>query len=679
MKPSRLLFVAVLFAGLAAAATFHASGALSDADARLAVAARDGSLATWPPSPISSRVFHLGVVLVRLVWAPTGLFRALHLTAGLLLALAAAASAIVAFRLGADRRATGLAAAVLVGASMLFGRDLAGLGLAAQPVSVLLLLLAGCAWAWTGATPRAALGGFFLGLAVAEHPLVLFLLPGFGAFALQATLRVAPEGDAGVLRRIALGFLAGFAAVFLPILDASNTGLLHVATPHSPLAALAAWARSPHGAFWSITGPRHWGEGVVRLAHVLWRNAGPVGVLLGLAGIGSFFAGAARLARPFLIVHALLALAIVFGRPADAGTAAVLAGWSFLFWTTPALADLEGRLAARRGSDLSHAAVVTPLVAAVASAALLALNGRSIDRAAEKGVTWTSTVLDTLPPDSILLTRNPVALALAADGRRPDVDVVHLDEPSTLTAFRTGRLLLPLGETPPARVDPEVLRTLLAASEGARGIFLDPSVYFAVDRRTELLGKDWIAVPHGLAFRVAEVGWKPSNDERQAAALAWDGVNVTPDTPASPLRDGLRGSAYFARSLVQSAYLHLEQERGDDAEREFLIALGHPGVNRTLAALGYARLLHQRRNWREVAATLESYVRDDDEGAWVARRFLGATYVRLGDRRRALLALQRALRLAPASLASERAAIQREIREISARPDAATAPPGTEG
>jgi tetratricopeptide (TPR) repeat protein len=286
-------------------------------------------------------------------------------------------------------------------------------------------------------------------------------------------------------------------------------------------------------------------------------------------------------------------------------------------------------------------------------------------------------VLATLPQDSILLTRNPVAVAVAADGLRPDLDVVDVDEPSTLTAFRSGQLLLPLGQAPPAgRIDPETLRSLVAASEGVRGVFVDPSIYFDAARRNELLQSDRIAVPHGLAFRLAAVGWKPTAEDRKAAALAWDGLNVTPGTPPSPLRDGLGGSAYFARSLVQSAYLHLEQGRAEDAEREFLLALGHPAANANLASLGYARLLHTRRNWREVVRTLESRTRDDEDGAWISRRLEGSTYLQLGDSDRAVAMLQRALRLMPAELTAERAKLQRSIREIQAKRRSGAASPG---
>ena len=667
MKPSRALFLAVFLLGVAVAATFHASGAISETDARLALAARDGSLALSPPAPVSSRVFHLCLELVRVVWMPTGLFRALHLGAGLLLAFAAATSALVAARLGATRGASGLAGAILVGASMLFGGDLGGVGLQAQPAPVLLALLSGSVWAWTSPTPRAALGGFLLGLATAEHPFVLFLLPGFGAFALQATLRVSPPLGSGLLRRGVATFLLGFAAVFLPILDASNAGLVHATTPHSPLGALAAWSGGADGLFWTLGGPRRWVGAIVELSLALWGNAGPIGLVAGLLGLGFFFSGATRQARPFLVVHGAIATAIVLGTPKDSATALVLAAWSFLFWALPTLASLERRLAERWDGDVDRAAKLVPVAGLLATALLFAMNAREIDRARERGVEWTSTVLETLPKDSILLTRNWVGLAVAADGLRPDLDVVHVEAPSTLTAFRSGALLLPLGESPPkGPLDADAIHSLASASE--RPVFFDASIYFDIQRRTKLLDGGWHAVPHGLAYRLAPAEWEPSGAERTAAALAWDGVNVTPDSPPSPLRDGLGGSAYFARSLVQSAYLHLEQGRDDDAEREFLLAMGHPAANQNLATLGYARLLHSHRNWREVVRTIDARARDDQEGAWVARSLEGNTYALMGDSRRAILALQQALRLTPESMPNERARISRTIRELQARP-----------
>ena len=657
---ARSFFIAVLLFALAAAATFHASGAVSVPDARMAVAL-DGSLPTLSPHPVSTRVLGLGVDLIRRGWAPTGVFRALHLAAGILLAFAALASALVAARCAKSASSTGLAAAAFLGLCLPLGADTGGLGLLAHPVPVLLALLSGAAWAWSSDSPRPFLGGLLVGLALADHALVTFLLPGFGAFALLATLRMSTARSGQFLRVCAIGVLIGFSTVLLPWLAPGRDGLVHVITPTGPGAALAAWA-SGGGAFWTPSGPHAWGTGVVELARALWRNAGPVGVLLGFAGFAAFVSGAARRARPFLVVHVMLALAIVVGRPADPGTAAALLGWSFLFWATPALARVESRLAASPTGALRGA---SPTLALLAAVALLFVSIRSVDHSAEKGVTWTRTVLDTLPKDAILLTRNPVAMALAADGLRADLDVLDLDDGSTLGALRSGRPLLPLGTVPPrGPVDVATFRALMEGVGSGRAVFLDPSVYFDVSRRDAILGDQWAVRPHGLAFRLVPPGGSMSPEEREAAALAWSDVFVTPATPPSPLRDGLGGSAYFARSLVQSGYLHLEQDRPQDAERDFLLALGHPDVNRNVAAMGFARVLFSQRNLREVVRTLDTCVQDERDGAWLARRLEGNVLLRLGDHARGLAMLRRALALTPSGQAEDRARLQKSIRDL---------------
>lgn len=672
MTSSRLLFLSTLLFGIAATAAFHASGALSHADARFATCV-DGSIATSPPAPVTSRFLAVAADLVRAVWAPTSLFRALHLSTGILLAFAAAISAVVAARLASP--AGGVAAAIFVGGAMALGADFAESGRSAHPAAILLVLLSGAAWAWTADRPRPALGGVLLGLAAAEHPLVLFTLPGFGAFALQASLRAAPADSAAVVRRSLAGFVAGFCAVFLPILDAGNAGILHVSAPRSPFAALAAWASAGNGAFWSLRGPGHWFAGAGEAGLVLWRNAGALGALLGLGALVAFFGGAARWARPFLIVHVIVAAAVVLGDPADHATASVLLAWPFLFWTLPAFAALETRLAARTG-DPSRAAAWTPAVSAIALAALFALNAKNLDRSAEKGVEWADTVIRTLPDDAILLTRNPVVVALAADGLRPDVDVIDVGETSTMNAFRSGRMLLPLGSDAPAgELDPETLAVLVHATEGSRGVFLDPSVYFASDLRDKLIADRWVPAPHGLAFRLLQPGFDLDGAPRRAASLAWDNVNITPGTPPSGLRDGLGGSEYFARSLLQSAYLHMEQQRTEDAEREFLLALGHPAANPNVAAMGYAKVLNVSRNYSQIALTLDRYIRDEMEGAWIARQLQGNNLLRLGQRERGLAMLQRALRLAPSSRKEEKAKLLQSIRNLeSGREDAAPIP-----
>lgn len=636
MTPSRTLFLATLLLGLAAAAAFHASGAVSAADARFATAGAGG---------VAGHALQGGVVLVRLIWAPTGVFQAAHLAAGVLLALAAATSALVAGRLAGGDRATGLAAAVLVGPAMLFGRDVAGLGLLAGPVPVLLALLAGATWAWTSPVPRPALGGFLAGLALACHPLVLFLLPGLGAFALQAAVRSSPDADRGLVRRCAVGFVAGFAAILLPLGGAGAPG---------PGDALAAWASGRSGPFWAFRSPIAWPAGVVDAGRAAWRNAGPIGLALGLGGLGAIFGGAARLARPFLLVFGGIAAALVLGRAGDHGTAFALAGWSFLFWGVPALARLEERFGPR----------AAPVASLAAGVALLALGVRSVDHSAEKGVAWAATVLETLPDDAILLTRNPVLGALAADGLRPDVDVVHPDEPGTWVSRRTGAALLPPGEAPAADPGAEFVELLRRGTDGGREVFLDPSLYFDPARRSRILGEQWRAFPHGLAFRLRPRGKDLTSKERDEAAHAWEGLWLTPSSPPSPLRDGLGGSAYFARSLAQSAFLHLEQDHLLDADREFLMALGHPDTNPNVAALGFAQRLFAQPNWPETIRTLQDFVRDDRDGAWLAYRLLGSTLARAGDRAGSRAALQRALDLLPASFPEERDRLQERIRQL---------------
>lgn len=650
-----LLFAIAVFAA-AVVATFHASGAVSAVDARLAMAV-DGSLARTPPHPVSSRILALGVDLVRLVWAPTGLFRAIHLAAGLLLALAAVLSARVAAKGGAGPAASGIAAALFVGTGLTLGADTGGLGLTAHPVPVLLSLLAGAAWAWSADAPRPGLGGVLLGLALADHAFVLFLLPGFGAFALLATLRMSPARGGQFLRQCAAGVLVGFLAVLLPWL-APGDGISHAAQANGVIGALTVWTGGVDGAFWSPGGPHRWIEGTRALGVALWRNTGPVGVGLGLAGLAAFLSGAARRARPFLIVHGIVAVAVILGTPGDPRTAAALAGWSFLFWSVPALARIEARVgAAGRGA-------VAPVVALLGAGAIFAVARGDLDHSAEKGVTWTGTVLATLPDDAVLFTRNPVALALAADGVRSDVEVIDVGDATTLSAVRSGRPLLPMGAPPPrGAVDAALLRQVLE-NAGGRPVFLDASVYFDVELRTALVGDDWKLLPHGLAFRLAPLAAEMSTQHREAAALAWADLQTTPDTPPSPLRDGLSGSAYFARSLVQSAYLHLEQGRVQDAEREFLLALGHPDSNRNLAAMGLARVLFDQRNFHEVVRTLDVCVRDEEEGAWVARRLQGNTLVRIGERARGIAMLKRALALTPSSRADDRSRLQRTIRDL---------------
>jgi hypothetical protein len=608
MKPSRVLFLAILLLGVAGAATFHASGALSETDARLALAARDGSLALSPPAPVSSRVFRLGVDLIRLVWAPTGLFRALHLTAGFLLALAAATSALVAARLGAERGASGLAAAILVGASMLFGADLAGFGLQAHPTPVLLALLAGSVWAWTSPAPRAVLGGLLLGLATAEHPFALFLLPGFGAFALQATLRLPPAAGGALLRRGTAAFLVGFAAVFLPILDASNAGLVHATTPHSPLAALAAWSSRANGLFWSLGGPRRWLAGLLELALALWRNAGPLGLVAGLAGLGFFFSGATRRAAPSWSHGTIATATSCAGRLGDGAGAR---GLVVPLLTLPTLARLEVRLAERFGDDVERDHVA-PVAGARRGAALR--DERAIDRAAERrGLgEHRRTLPRTRSRDAQLSCSQwrPTACAPISTSCTPTG--VHLDgvplrtrypsrrEPAERAARRGDD---PLAHDRERRRAQRLLRRVLVLRWGAP----DEASRRRMDRsssrpRVPTRCRGLAALAHGAHRRGARLGRR----ERDA------GFSTV------PLRSGLGGS-HFARSPC-NPYLHLSRDAtttpsGNSCSRWVPAANQNPRRSGT-------RLLHQRRNWREVVRTLEARTRDTRISP-VARRLRG--------------------------------------------------------
>lgn len=660
MSSDRLAFVSVLILGIAAALAFHSSGALSERDA-LSIAAFEGGVTTSPPGPVSTRLLVAGAELIRVVWAPTGIFRATHLAASFWLALAAALSALVAFRAG-ESEGGRWAAAILVGGGVLFGGELGGLGRQAGPIAVLVLLLAGSAAAWTAARPRAALGGVLLGLALAEHPLVLFFLPGFGAMALGATLRLPAERGGAFLARAWSGALVGAAALLLIIHDGRQPGLLAVGDPDSIAGAIAVWwgGSSPT---WVAAGPGAWAGGVVECMTALWRNAGPLGLVLGFAGLLSFFHGRARLVRPFMITHAVLALAAILGTLGDADVASALLGWSFLFWGIPTLASMDQRLTAT-GAALTR----TPAASVLAVALLLAANYAVLNRSSEKGVAWASTILETAPPDAVFLTRNPVQLALAADGLREDVDLVYLPHASSLEANRSGRGLLPIDAAPDLTrpIDGPTLQSLLTTNVGLRPVLADPSVSFADDAPELVLSNRWEFGAFGLASLVRARGGQTSNADAGVSMFAWEDVHVTPDTPASDLRGGLTGSEYFARSLLNSAQQFLAEGRDLDAERDFLLTLGHPDADHAAAAMGLAQIMFQRRLYREAIQTLDDHVPDDDPHARVAYRVRASAYLRLRDLERARFCTQRALDLTPSSMINEVNELRSALERFSA-------------
>ncbi|MCA9750971.1 MAG: hypothetical protein KC591_02180, partial [Gemmatimonadetes bacterium] len=397
----RAIVLSVFVLGLALAAAWHAAAPLTEGDALHVAAILGGGPGTSPPGPVSERLLDVGMRAVRAVWAPTGLFRAAHLAGGLWLAIAAALTAGVAARSAAGRHpraGTGLAAGLFAGCAVLLGADTGRLGLEASPVPVLLALLAGSATAFTARRPWPFLGGLLAGLAVADHPFVLFLLPAWGALALGSTLRDRP-GNAG--RTIRTGWF-GFAL-----------GLLALLMTGPPRAALAAWIGGPDGPFWRPVGPSGWGAGLLDAVFAAWHATGPLGFVLGLAGVVAFFTGRARLARPFLLAFAVPAAALVLGRAADAEVARALTGWAFVFWTVPSFAAAWGRFAGdtEHGPDPPEPVMVradfrAPVVALLAGGLLFALNSKTLDRSADRDPAWARSVVRALPANAVFFTGN---------------------------------------------------------------------------------------------------------------------------------------------------------------------------------------------------------------------------------------------------------------------------------
>jgi hypothetical protein len=630
MNAARTIFLLMLALGLAATASFHSSGALDERDALTAAALHGGATGS-PPAPVTSRALGLGVGLVRIVWAPTGLFRSMHLAAGAMLAVAAGLGAVAAFRL-ARSGAGALAAALFVGVATLFGGELGRHGLAGSPVATVVALLAGAAAAWTRPAPAAYCGGLLLGLATADHPFVLFLLPGFAMLARS----VAGPGFA---RRAALGFATGLLALFLPVWDSGGR-----------LGAVAAWASAGDGAFWSPGGPRRWADGLLALLVSWGRSAGPAGIAC-LAGAGLVARGRGdRRQRALVALAAVPAVAIVLGRPADAPVAAAVAGWTLLLLAIP-IAD---ELAARIGARVSAVGFASGLL-------VLALSWTSIDRSPEREIVWSRKAFDVLPEGSLLLTGDPVHLALVADGERPDVDVVWVRDPSTLVSRDSVRIV----HAPPlrtgARIDGAFLHEVAGLNHGQRNVLVDPRVFFDVETRLALLGDRFRAVPHGLAYRLVTEDERLLDQDAVEAKALWDDVDLNQRTPPSPLRDGKTAGQWYARSLLQAGSLYLDFGLEQAAERDFLLLLTMDEANHSLAALGFARVLHMRHSFPEVIRTLQDHARESDEGAWLAYQFLGNTCVLEQRWEEAIAALETAVRLAPPEAAGPRGTMERSI------------------
>jgi hypothetical protein len=632
----RAVFFIIFALGVASTAAFHSSGALDVRDAITAAALETGTAGS-PPLPLTSRGLGLGVDLVRLVWSKTGLFRAMHLTGGLLLSVAAGLSALVAFRV-AGRSVAGLAAALFVGLATLFGGDSGRLGLSGSPVSVLFVLLAGAAAAWTAKAPRAFTGGLLLGAAAAEHPFVLFLLPGFVALGRSQ----APA--AGFVPRASTGFGLGLLALFLPVWDS--------AAKLGPMESLFAWAASDDGSFWRFGGPRRWTGGALELGLAIGKGAGVVGALLCLGG--AVRTGFRRMA-PWLVP----AGALVLGQPADTGTASALIGWSFLFLAIPAVAEVYRRLGGFAADDTKRrAATRTVIVGFVGGFLVLATSLRTIDRSAEKEILWSRKSFDIVPQESLLLTRDPVHMALSADGERPDVDVVWVEDPATLVSRHPNRVVHAPPVRPGERMSGEFLSEVVGLNHGQRPVLVDPGFFFDVEQRLALLGDRWRAVPHGLAYRL--VGKEDLILEQDAIAMKslWDDIDLNQSSPPSSLRDGKTVAGYYSRSLLQAASLYVDLALEHSAERDFLMLLTLDEANHSLAALGLAQLLHRQHAFGQAIATLEQYARESDDGAWLAYRFLGHTYLAVDQLDQAIPALETALRLLPPEAAPERDTIQ---------------------
>ena len=595
----------LLLTGLAAAAAFHSGGAIDARDALAAASLRDGSAA--------SRALALGVDLIRLIDVRVELFRAVHLAAGILLAVAAAFTAAVAARLAGTALA-GIAAALLAGTAVLFGVDSGRLGMEAGAVAPLLAALSGAAWAWTGSRPRPGLGGLLLGAGVAVHPAAILALPGF--------LLLARGLPAGSAVRAALGLVAGLALLHLPPPGGGWGGAIGT-----------WWAGGGEGAWWSFAGIGDWGGGVRRVATALWRSGGAVMLVAGIVGIGVAVRGgaAAAGARAFLVMLGWIAVGAILNKRPDP-VLPVLAGWSLALLSAPAVAA-----AARR---IPRAAPALPGVALAAGAGLVLTNLSALDRSAEGGTEWAQDSLTLLPEESTLLTANPVHVALSANGARPDVQVLRMSRS------------LP-GET----------RELLRATAAEQRVFLDASLFFDVRWRSAALGDEFITFPRGLTFQVLP----RTRRLRTVESSDWSVLHLKTHYPPSPLRDGLATRAFYARSLLQAAFRLVDLGYEVEAEHEFLYALSYPPSNRSLAALGLARIFLKNRDPDSAIRTLEDFVRSEDEGAWNAMQVLGSAYSLARRPEEAIEAYRRALSLVPPQLSGERAKIESSIATLEKR------------
>jgi tetratricopeptide (TPR) repeat protein len=603
MPRDRLPFRLILILGLTAAVAWHARGAIDAADALHAAALHSGVL--------TGRLLGLGADLIRLVDTRFDPFQALHLAAGVMLAVAAALSTAVASRRADHTGGAGLAAGLFVGGAVLLGGDLGAAGRSAAPIAVLLALLAGSLWCWTRDPARPLTGGLLAGLAVAGHPYVLVLLPGL----------LLAAGRSGGLPRAAAGLVLGSLALHLPPPGGEYGG------------AIAAWWSSG----WAGLAPvSAWGGQAADFGGALLRNAGPVGIVLGAVAVFTLRATEAPLSRAAIVLAVLPALACLLGRPADAADARVLhalTAWAFLFWSAPGIAAVARRLPA----------ALVPAIAAAALIGLFIANRDALDQSAEPTTAWAAQTLKTLPENALLLADNPVHFALAQLGGLREGQQVEFVRPENAGRLRE-----------------RVIQELGAAAE--RPVLIDAALFFNPARRTAVLGETVRVHPNGLAFLMRPHNAASPTLERNY----WEGSRPDDESPRSPLRGGLTVREYFGRGLVQSGYLHAEARRSEEAEREFLFALSLGEPNPTLAALGLARIQIQARNRKEAIHTLEDFTRAEDEGAWAALELLADSYRQEGRTEEAVTTYRRAFARCPTAQAADRERIDGKITRTEA-------------
>lgn len=630
MPRVRFLLFSILILGLAAGEARRSTGALSESDALVAAAAVGANIQD-PALRFTSRFTGAVVRAARALEPGSELFPLVHLAASVLLAGAAAMSAGIAALSVNGGSGAATAAGIAVGAGVLFGRTTGFGGVAGGGVAMTLALLSGGALAWIAPRPQPFAGGLLLGLACVEHPFAMFAIPGFLAAAIGMELRDGGD-DPKLLRRAAAGFVVGLLGMIVPGSVGDATALARFASPSA------------------------WIPNLVLLAKALWFAAGPLGLLAAIYGFGALHDGAARRARPFLLVFLVSAVAGIFVTTKDQNVLHAITCWGFLFFLAPAAESLSSRLV-RRGLPKLRAALFTLGAAIALSTALFLMNRASLDARAERGLAWARDSFDRLSENGILFTANPVHWALVSDGQRPDLDVVLVDEPRTIKMRQSILGLFAPNETTQDVGSAPAFARLLADNIAHRPVFFDPTLFFQVARRDSILAGGWQANPFGIAFRIGPTGVKSDEAESKASAVLWDEYDLTPGTPPSAIRGGLGGDDYYARSLLQSASLNLENGLPRDAEREFLFALTLEKSNPNLARFGLARIFLERQNFEEVIGALEGKIDPARDGAWLGYRMLGVAFLRLGETARAIPVLEEAQRLCPAQYDREQSEV----------------------